>query len=723
MPEKKKFTFKGSRENSQSYPPASASARPVIGSSARPDTVSSAQPASSARPATVSSDLEDVDWGEDDFDMDFQGLDGDAAKSQDNPKITDEELNEMSMALINDDSIFEFDEPPAALEPAKNRLNQTMAMFESMDDFFEELPQEQAVIATLRDELKNLNAELKKEQSEKTATKVEKDKLQDKLETTAFQLERELKLKKNLELDQRREVEKLKRSEKESETELKRLKKELEAAKLKAEAQAAMALKPLAPINQNSEEPCIREGNKRKRVCLDPDVTAVESTDVKQETETPEPPKPEMPVPVVWHLPDFFLEQFCCMSTTDLSAQNSLLIKSRAGRDCRETWAQMLNVCAENISNVCNKARTLIIDPSSTAASDKPSAAPDKPSHNLQPECHIKPEDRCRGVQPEDRTAVEMELKNIVNIIIFCQESLKSHEMEIILDVATQLLRFMLEMDDHSFLCSIAVLARTLLNYELPEGGQLKLLCDLLSQNLGQLQASRTGQLENRGRGALLDLYLTIASEDRLLSQVCTKSESCFLQAIMLELEAGCYKVKLVRDVMDLFNTYFEDDSPRSEDDDEEEDLTENYNIVLSAVEVIKRFIDKSSESHFNTPWLDSGCIECNTVLLRSVVALIYCIVTIHLDRTSDLSVAACDQTPSNQTIVESLENLVAVLYTMKMEVVQYKHSVTQPWIKVVERIKIENKKRYIWSLGALKHIIREPHLTSLQALLMERAT
>ena len=77
----------------------------------------------------------------------------------------------------------------------------------------------------------------------------------------------------------------------------------------------------------------------------------------------------------------------------------------------------------------------------------------------------------------------------------------------------------MLEMDDHSFLCSIAVLARTLLNYELPEGGQLKLLCDLLSQNLGQLQASRTRQLENRGRGALLDLYLTIASEDRLLSQ------------------------------------------------------------------------------------------------------------------------------------------------------------------------------------------------------------
>jgi len=72
---------------------------------------------------------------------------------------------------------------------------------------------------------------------------------------------------------------------------------------------------------------------------------------------------------------------------------------------------------------------------------------------------------------------------------------------------------------------------------------------------------------------------------------------------------------------------------------------------------------------------------------------------------------------------VESLEKLVAVLYTMKMEVVQYKHSVTQPWIKVVERIKIENKKRYIWSLGALKHIIREPHLTSLQALLMERAT
>ena len=106
-------------------------------------------------------------------------------------------------------------------------------------------------------------------------------------------------------------MEKLKRSEKESETELKRLKKELEAAKLKAEAQAAMALKPLAPINQNSEEPCIREGNKRKRVCLDPDVTAVESTDVKQETETPEPPKPEMPVPVVWHLPDFFLEQGC----------------------------------------------------------------------------------------------------------------------------------------------------------------------------------------------------------------------------------------------------------------------------------------------------------------------------------------------------------------------------------------------------------------------------
>ena len=129
------------------------------------------------------------------------------------------------------------------------------------------------------------------------------------------------------------------------------------------------------------------------------------------------------------------------MSTTDLSAQNSLLIKSRAGRDCRETWAQMLNVCAENISNVCNIARTMIIDPSITAASDKPSAAPDKPSYNLQPECHIKPEDRCRGVQPEDRTAVEMELKNIVNIIIFCQESLKSHEMEIILDVATQLLR------------------------------------------------------------------------------------------------------------------------------------------------------------------------------------------------------------------------------------------------------------------------------------------
>jgi len=57
---------------------------------------------------------------------------------------------------------------------------------------------------------------------------MEQEKVEDKLESVNIQLEREKKLKKNLEIDQRREVEKFKKADKEKDKELSSIRDELE---------------------------------------------------------------------------------------------------------------------------------------------------------------------------------------------------------------------------------------------------------------------------------------------------------------------------------------------------------------------------------------------------------------------------------------------------------------------------------------------------------------
>jgi len=692
-----------------------------------PTAVQIPEPSSIGSSALPSTALEEEDWGDDDLDLDFSKLDFpelEPVRSVCN-EITDKELQELTMALYNDDS-FDMDAPMAPISPSKARLNQTTAVFAPCGETFsDDGPVPSDVIHTLREENKRLLAELK--QQRKTAATEQRIKLEEKQK----EMDAERKATKNRESDLRREMEKLSRNAKALENELRKEvevnKRKIEAAqKLTNTAPSPAPLPPQPGIRQREPNDEV-EQVKRRKLCNGASLLVKPEKESKlcseicpEETNRKEPTKlvPKKSVSEsmqrLLNLPsaDFFLEEFSSISSADAGGLNRVLINSRHKRDTRDDWGRMLDISADQISQTCgldcNSNESIlpeIVDLSESRVSSNPSS----PSTSL------------------DTLLVSRELTNIVHMIDFSGTNFKSKEMERILETCVAVFRCMLDTSKFSNLEAVTNVLISLWLYELPEVSQLQQFIELFKQILTTFQVSTQNQLTQCDRTAVFNLFQMLFREQDLQTVVCSKSNVCFLQHILREIEAGCYKLKLIYDTKDLFDpTELQKEyrfrSSENRGDWSGEDLSDNYQIVIHMAELLARFIEQSIKAETPSPWLDAGCIDCCCSLLSCLVAVLFSLVTIYLDRTSNLDKGSELQVLTRENIVKPLEQTVKLLYQMKMEVTRYKDNRPLPWIKIVERISSEYKKRYVWSLEIMQFLVGESCKTILQKLVMECA-
>jgi len=161
------------------------------------------------------------------------------------------------MALMNDDDDWDMDDTnvPAPMDSAKARLNQTTAVFAGpcIDDFYEDLPKPEEIIKNLKDENTKLEKELKDVKPKVMASDKERYELKEKLDLKAKELEKELRLRRNLEVNMKKELERVEKQAVEKDKELKKLKVELSKEKSKVAKTTLTQQHHLADINTQQE--------------------------------------------------------------------------------------------------------------------------------------------------------------------------------------------------------------------------------------------------------------------------------------------------------------------------------------------------------------------------------------------------------------------------------------------------------------------------------------
>ncbi|XP_023331129.1 uncharacterized protein LOC111703421 isoform X2 [Eurytemora carolleeae] len=674
-------------------------------------------------PAAVSMEEDEEDWG--DFDVDFNSLPDGDMNTRTEPAMTEAELQEMTMALINDDSIFDIDEPPAPMDRAKARLNETTAVFSTIiPDLDEEGPKAEDVIEKLREENKKLLEEIKHLKPAHKQKQGEIDVLVQRLDERRRELDKEEKIRRNQESDLRREMDRICKAAELRELELK---KELEASRIKAQS---LQEQVSAVISMEEDKHKAELENNKSTAEKDSSNDKTNSGD-RMETDQEEEGSDILNL-IPDSLPDFWVEQFCELSTTDPVCQNKILIKTRHHEDTSTDWGTMLDISVDKIIQICIKNKKVEVKVgweqvekavakvgtgvekgtffsfTGTRKTGKKSWKREKSSRKES------------AFSREDSAVLDAELRNMVHMVSFSGDAFKSREMECILDTCISLLRMMTELCDFEMLRRVGELLKALWEYELPEKEQLIQISALIRAALAKLQESNELQASAAARQVLFDIFFTLTADDGFLPELCNGTDQCFLQMIFQEMEAGCYKLKLVRDLEEYYDPDLDmnREMQRSKDEEDKylaEDLSVNYRIIAQGVNLVYKFVNESSDCYSPTPWIDSGCMECNCLLLRSVVALVFSLVTIYLDIFRERS-----EKKFLNLLVTQMEKCIMILYKMKLEVVQYEEHESKPWIRVVERIKSENKKRFVWSIQTLKHIVRSACYPTLQKLEME---
>lgn len=720
----------------------------------------------------VDSMMEDEeDWGED---IDFTNLEFvEEEEKKEEPKITDEELQEMSMALINDDSIFELEGDDdlflAPMEPARARLNQTMAVLAPvLNDFYDEGPGPDEIIDKLRADNKKLNEELKNLLPAKSKQQAETDVLTRKLEEKSRELNQ---MKRNLEADLRREMEKNKRvlaEERQAKQEMQRLREELEnkARQLqKTQAEAARRSRPPADTQQAKKTSASRLGDlfrnldnsfadtgdgaaisppKKSRrendAAASPDST---KQDIKTEPKVPTsrveptPPPPDLELDLPQHLPDHLAEQFCQLSTADTKStvdnfkecQLNIVLKTRHNEDSSEDWGRMLDLISGRLTGL------------------------------LPP---LNSTDKIQDVE-----AAEAELARLVDIINFGgQENLKTRETEVVLEVIRNNLRRMGFSKDTRLLTATLHALNALWHNQPPDVEQLRPVVRLLRDALDIFQKKEgEEQAGSLARQALLDLVAIISGDTELIKFMCSKSavppaypatlpstnlstasalppsfpplsrptkvsnfpvpsstpppSNCLLQSICLEIETGCYKLQLTRnpDAEEEDDIHNNEAAAALQSSNQDETLIKNRNLVMDTNSALTRFLEENCWNP--APWISTGCRQCCTLLVRAMVSLLYSLVHIYLDTVRGQQSGQLSQELLHTHIQLNLQGL----NLMKLETCDNKTLDSTPWIRVVELIKIGNKKRFLWTVDTLKHIVREPYRSTLENLQMEGET
>lgn len=223
------------------------------------------------------------------------------------PKISDEELQEMTMALMNDDDDWDLDEDnvPAPMDSAKARLNQTTAVFAGpcVDDFYDDLPKPEEIIKNLKEENMKLEKELKDVKPKVMASDKERYELKEKLDLKAKELEKELRLRRNLELNMKKELERVERQAVDKDKELKKLKVEL--SKEKSKVAKTTFTQQLPNDISTQQDPQLTAANKKRKLSASSNSEPAEVA--KVELKSAFTPFKGL------DLPDFFLEQFCLL--------------------------------------------------------------------------------------------------------------------------------------------------------------------------------------------------------------------------------------------------------------------------------------------------------------------------------------------------------------------------------------------------------------------------
>jgi len=711
--------------------------------------------------------LEDEeDWGDD---IDFNNIEFvEEEEKKEEPKITDEELQEMTMALINDDSIFELEGDDdlflAPMEPARARLNQTMAVLAPvLNDFYDEGPGPDEIIDKLRADNKKLNEELKNLLPAKSKQQAETDVLTRKLEEKSRELNQ---MKRNLEADLRREMEKNKRvlaEERQAKQEMQRLREELEnkARQLqKTQAEAARRLRPPADTQRAKNTSSSRLGELFRNLdnsfsdpgTISPPKKSRREDGTKQDMKTepkvptprtepivPTPLPPDLELDLPHHLPDYLAEQFCQLSTADTTTKSTvdnfkecqlnIVLKTRHNEDSSEDWGRMIDLISGRLTGLL-----------------PPLNSPDK---------------------IQDVEAAEAELTRLVDIIQFGgQENLKTRETEVVLEVIKNNLRRMGFSKDTRLLTATLHALNALWHNQPPDVEQLRPVVRLLREALDILQKKEgEEQAGSIARQGLLDLVTTISGDTELIKFICSTSaipsssfpatlssnnmstasalppsllparptkvsnfpvpsttpppSNCLLQSICLEIETGCYKLQLTRhpDAEEEDDIHNNEAAAALQSSNQDETLMKNRNLVVDTNSALVRFLEKNGWNP--APWISTGCRPCCTLLVRAMVSLLYSLVHIYLDTVRGEQSGGLSQDALHTHIQLNLQGL----NLMKLETCDNQTLDSTPWIRVVELIKMGNKKRFLWTVDILKHIVREPYRSSLESLQMEGET
>jgi len=277
------------------------------------------------KPEKVNTVPIDDDW-EDDFpdDADFDTIIGqieqnDAAvadNQKNGAKISDEELMEMTQALMNDEWDFDsdMDMPPPPMDPAKARLNQTLAVLggPTMEDFFDDGPKPEDIIQNLKEENKRLEEEVTSLKPQFNEVSEERLELKNKLDAKSRELEKEVRLRRNLEANLRKELESAHKQAQEREALMKKMRLEVNSARLKSGSTSSLN-------TQAGNASDTQGGSLAKKRKLS------SSTSSLDRQAAPEAP-PEQVKPVFDPLegldfPDFFIEQFKLLGSNLMDAE------------------------------------------------------------------------------------------------------------------------------------------------------------------------------------------------------------------------------------------------------------------------------------------------------------------------------------------------------------------------------------------------------------------
>eukprot|EP00088_Acartia_fossae_P061311 TRINITY_DN7366_c0_g1_i4.p1 TRINITY_DN7366_c0_g1~~TRINITY_DN7366_c0_g1_i4.p1 ORF type:complete len:421 (-),score=164.25 TRINITY_DN7366_c0_g1_i4:354-1616(-) len=266
------------------------------------------------------------DWTDDDFDEEINDADLNSAmdaleqteameeenKRKNSPKISDEELQEMTMAIMDDEWLFdvEEDEPkvPGPKDSAKARLNQTTAVLGGpcVDDFFDDGPKPDEIIQNLKDENKKLETELRDIKPKVMAKESERQELKVKLDAKQKELEKEARLRRNLEMNMKKELDRAQRATEDKEKELRKLKSELNKDRAKSTTS-------LQDVTNSTDQGGGGMAAKKRKLSATALNTSYEDSDTPSSNEESKPPE-EIKLAFdplgKLDLPDFFLDQF-----------------------------------------------------------------------------------------------------------------------------------------------------------------------------------------------------------------------------------------------------------------------------------------------------------------------------------------------------------------------------------------------------------------------------